>query len=64
MRRSTLLRAIGQGLVVGFPKNMHALFVEQLESTDVKLSTLETVMQADKDVLTWRQHSMLLQACA
>ena len=59
--RSTLLRAIGQGLVVGFPKNLHALYVQQLEGTDGAMSVLDTVMQADKEVLAWRQHAALLQ---
>ena len=59
--RSTLLRAIGQGLVVGFPKNLHALYVQQLEGTDGAMSVFDTVMQADKEVLAWRQHAALLQ---
>ncbi len=59
--RSTLLRAIGQGLVVGFPKNLHALYVEQLEGTDGAMSVINTVMQADKEVLSWRQKASLLQ---
>ncbi len=59
--RSTLLRAIGQGLVVGFPKNLHALYVEQLEGTDGAMSVLNTVMQADKEALSWRQHASQLQ---
>ena len=61
--RSTLLRAIGQGLVVGFPKNLHALYVQQLEGTDGAMSVFNTVMQADKEVLAWRQHAALLQVC-
>ena len=49
--RSTLLRAIGEGLVVGFPSNLHALYVDQLASTSADCSVLELVMDADKDVL-------------
>ena len=48
--------------MVGFPKNLHALYVEQLEGTDADLSVLDTVMQADKEVLTWRHQASLLQA--
>lgn len=53
---------MGEGLVVGFPKNLHALYVEQLEGMDADLSVLDTVMQADKEVLTWRHQASLLQA--
>ena len=46
---------------MGFPKHLHALYVEQLEGTDGAVSVLETVMQADKEVLSWRQHASQLQ---
>lgn len=59
--RSTLLKAMGQGLVVGFPKNLHTLYVEQLEGTDAAMSVLNTVTQADKEMLSWRQKASLLQ---
>jgi hypothetical protein len=62
--RSTLLRAIGEGLVVGFPKNLRALYVDQLEGGTEQGSVLETVMAADRDVVRWRQQAALLQACA
>lgn len=48
--------------MVGFPKTIHALYVEQLEGTDGNMSVLNTVMQADKEVLVWRQQASLLQA--
>lgn len=48
--------------MVGFPKNLRALYVEQLEGTNADLSVLDTVMQADKEVLTWRHQASLLQA--
>ena len=47
--------------MVGFPRNLHALYVEQLEGTDGALSVLDTVMQADREVQTWRQQAALLQ---
>lgn len=62
--RSTLLRAIGEGLVVGFPKNLRALYVDQLEDCAEQGSVLEIVMAADRDVVRWRQQAVLLQACA
>ena len=46
---------------MGFPKNLHALYVQQLEGTDGAMSVFDTVMQADKEVLAWRQHAALLQ---
>ncbi len=59
--RSTLLKAIGLGLVVGFPTNLRALYVDQLEVTEECSSVLEVVMNADKEVLTWRRQAQLLQ---
>ena len=59
--RSTLLRAIGEGLVVGFPKSIRALYVDQLEGGSEQGSVLEAVMAADRDVLRWRQQAALLQ---
>ena len=47
--------------MVGFPKNLHALYVEQLEGTNGAMSVINTVMQADKEVLAWRQKASLLQ---
>ena len=62
--RSTLLRAIGAGLVVGFPSNLHALYVDQLVSTSAECSVMELVMDADKAVVLWRQQADLLQVWA
>ncbi|CAL8465918.1 g5454 [Coccomyxa elongata] len=59
--KSTLLKAIGQGLVVGFPTNLRALYVDQLEVAEECSSVLEVVMNADKEVLTWRRQAQLLQ---
>ncbi|BDA48302.1 probable ATP-binding cassette sub-family F member 3 [Coccomyxa sp. Obi] len=59
--KSTLLKAIGQGLVVGFPTNLRALCVDQLEVAEGCSSVLEVVMNADKEVLTWRRQAQLLQ---
>lgn len=61
MRRSTLLKAIGKGLVVGFPRNLRALYVDQLEVAEKHRTVLEVVMSADKDVLTWRRQAQQLQ---
>jgi len=61
LSRSTLLKAIGQGIVVGFPRNLHGLYVEQLEGTDGNMSVINTIMRADKEVLVWRQQASLLQ---
>lgn len=63
-RRSTLLRAIGEGLVVGFPKNIRALYVDQLEGGSEQGSVLQTIMAAEKDVVRWRQQAALLQVPA
>jgi hypothetical protein len=59
--RSTLLKAIGRGLVVGFPRNIRALYVDQLEVSEERSSVLEVVTSADKEVVLWRRQAQLLQ---
>ena len=46
---------------MGFPSNLHALYVDQLASTCAECSVMELVMDADKDVLLWQQQADLLQ---
>ena len=50
--------------MVGFPKNIRALYVDQLEGGSEQGSVLEVVMAADRDVVRWRQQAALLQVCA
>ena len=43
-----LLKAIGHGMLVGFPKNIRVLYVEQLEDVDPDQTVLQTVLGADR----------------
>ena len=47
--------------MVGFPRNLRALYVDQLDGASEAACVLEIVMAADADVLRWRQQSVLLQ---
>lgn len=46
---------------MGFPSNLHVLYVDQLKATTSETSVVETVMDANKDVIKWRRQSALLQ---
>lgn len=46
--RSTLLRAIGEGLVVGFPASIRALHVSQLEGEDAATHVVDVLLATDR----------------
>ena len=46
--KSTLLRALGRGLVVGLPSRLRALYVDQLEGADAGRSATALVVAADE----------------
>lgn len=46
--KSTLLKCLGDKSLIGFPRNINALYVEQLEGSDASVSALETVVNADR----------------
>ncbi|EIM21932.1 P-loop containing nucleoside triphosphate hydrolase protein, partial [Wallemia mellicola CBS 633.66] len=46
--KSTLLKCLGDKSLIGFPRNINALYVEQLEGSDTSVSALETVVNADR----------------
>ena len=50
--KSTLFKAMGYNLLIGFPKNIRVMFVEQLESVDEKSRVVDVVMAAD--LKSWR----------
>jgi ATPase subunit of ABC transporter with duplicated ATPase domains len=60
--KSSLLKAIGWGLVVGFPKNLRCLYVDQLEGVDLQQSCLEVVLQADAPAQRAQRESAALEA--
>jgi hypothetical protein len=60
--KSSLLKAIGWGLVVGFPKNLRCLYVDQLEGVDLQQPCLEVVLQADAAAQRAQRESAALEA--
>ncbi len=49
--KSTLLRALGWRLLVGFPDNIRVLYVDQLEDGDASRSVLRVVLDADREAV-------------
>ncbi|RUS21444.1 hypothetical protein BC937DRAFT_92673 [Endogone sp. FLAS-F59071] len=47
--KSTLLRVMGNNILVGLPQNVRILHIEQLEDYDDTRSILDTVLSADKE---------------
>ena len=61
--KSTLFKALGYGLLIGFPKNIRVLYVEQMLTTS-NASVLNAVMEADKvSMRAVKEFSMLSKAC-
>ncbi|CAO3567323.1 unnamed protein product [Mortierella alpina] len=60
--KSTLLKAIGYGELIGFPLNLRALYIEQLPSeTPAEQTVVETVLKADTERTLLMNESNLLQ---
>ncbi|KAG0252219.1 hypothetical protein BG011_007113 [Mortierella polycephala] len=60
--KSTLLRAIGYGQLIGFPLNLRTLYIEQLPSeTPENQTVVETVLKADTERTLLMGESHLLQ---
>lgn len=47
--KSSLLKAMGWGLVIGFPKSVRCLYVDQLEGVDPGQSPVQVVVAADTE---------------
>ena len=61
--KSTLFKALGYGFLIGFPKNIRVLYVEQILTTS-NTSVLNAVMEADKvSMRAVKEFSMLSKAC-
>ena len=61
--KSTLFKTLGHNLLIGFPKNIRVLYVEQLLDSD-SISVLDTVMEADKIALrAIKEFEILGRAC-
>ncbi|KAG0202297.1 hypothetical protein BGX28_005154 [Mortierella sp. GBA30] len=60
--KSTLLKAIGYGQLIGFPLNLRTLYIEQLPSeTPENQTVIETVLKADTERTLLLAESNLLQ---
>ncbi|KAF9353681.1 hypothetical protein BGX26_008566 [Mortierella sp. AD094] len=60
--KSTLLKAIGYGQLIGFPLNLRTLYIEQLPSeTPENQTVVETVLKADTERTLLLAESKLLQ---
>ncbi|CAJ0916620.1 17477_t:CDS:10, partial [Entrophospora sp. SA101] len=59
--KSTFLKSIGYNKLVGFPKNIRVLYIEQLESVEEKTTVLETVVKADKERTRLLHEKQILQ---
>ncbi|KAI8616709.1 P-loop containing nucleoside triphosphate hydrolase protein [Chytriomyces sp. MP71] len=60
--KSTLLRVMSDGTLIGFPNNLKVLYVEQLEDVSTDRIVLDVVMDADRKVQSWKQRISELQA--
>ncbi|KAJ3035443.1 hypothetical protein HK097_004204 [Rhizophlyctis rosea] len=59
--KSTLLKAIGHGMLIGFPKNIRVLYVEQLEDVDAGQTVLATVLGADRSSVKAEEEVSVLE---
>ncbi|KFH67888.1 hypothetical protein MVEG_06619 [Podila verticillata NRRL 6337] len=60
--KSTLLKAIGYGQLIGFPLNLRTLYIEQLPTeTPEEQTVVETVLKADTERTLLMAESKLLQ---
>ncbi|KAF9427147.1 hypothetical protein BGZ94_005400 [Podila epigama] len=60
--KSTLLKAIGYGQLIGFPLNLRTLYIEQLPTeTPEDQTVVETVLKADTERTLLMSESKLLQ---
>ncbi|KAI9197152.1 P-loop containing nucleoside triphosphate hydrolase protein, partial [Polychytrium aggregatum] len=59
--KSTLLKAIGYGILIGFPKNVRALYVEQLEDVGNTITVLDVLMNSNPVLVRIRREIKALQ---
>ncbi|KAI7843107.1 hypothetical protein COHA_003278 [Chlorella ohadii] len=59
--KSTLLKAMGWGLMIGFPKNLRCLYVDQLEGVDPQQTAIQVVVQADTEAQRAERESEALE---
>ncbi|KAJ1545317.1 hypothetical protein HK405_008008, partial [Cladochytrium tenue] len=59
--KSTLLKCLGYKLLIGFPKNVRVLYVEQLETRDASTRVLDIVLDADNRAQGCLEETKILQ---
>ncbi|CAG8572216.1 2439_t:CDS:2 [Funneliformis caledonium] len=62
--KSTLLKCIGHGTLVGFPKNIRVLYIEQLDNIDERENIVQIVLKADKERSRLLNEKLTLQTAA
>ncbi|KAJ3371217.1 hypothetical protein HDU91_005488 [Kappamyces sp. JEL0680] len=60
--KSTLFKAIGWGLLIGWPKNRNVVYVEQLNAVDPQSRVLDVVLNADQKVVEAQKEVQILNA--
>ncbi|KAL4443909.1 hypothetical protein ABPG75_011646 [Micractinium tetrahymenae] len=60
--KSSLLKAMGWGLVVGLPKSLRCLYVDQLEGVDLQQSPVQVVVAADAAAQRAQREAEALEA--
>ncbi|ORX35510.1 P-loop containing nucleoside triphosphate hydrolase protein [Piromyces finnis] len=59
--KSTLLKAIGYKLIIGFPEQVQTHYVEQLENVNLEMSVIDTILESDKKAERIKKEHKLLQ---
>ncbi|KAJ3213268.1 hypothetical protein HDU67_003111 [Dinochytrium kinnereticum] len=59
--KSTLLKCMGYGLLIGFPTNVKVQYVEQLEDAEVSMSVLDIVMDSHRKTQRMKEELEALQ---
>ncbi|CAG8447406.1 10997_t:CDS:2 [Ambispora gerdemannii] len=60
--KSTLLKCIGDGNLIGFPKNIRVLYIEQLENVNETENVVDIVIRADKERTLLLNEKEILQS--
>mmetsp|Transcript_45012 Transcript_45012/g.73349 ORF Transcript_45012/g.73349 Transcript_45012/m.73349 type:complete len:662 (+) Transcript_45012:157-2142(+) len=58
--KSSLLKSIAYGLLIGFPKAVRVLYVEQLDGIDPGIPVLSVILNSDKEALKLKRDAELL----
>ena len=59
--KSTLLKSLGWGLLVGLPSTLRVLYVDQLEGVEGDMSVVDVVMEADRRGQALSERAGMLQ---